>query len=179
MISINLVSDNAWNTIVMSGLVRLVAIWNCWISYKNGYAGLVALLRLTLLNPLAHLGNVVSLSLFYKYYFGGCSSELAKLAPLPYSRGTSTRHIDSLHGFSVTMPRCYKDVYVNSFFLRSARPWNYLPMECFPLTYDLNGFNSKQISCMFLSSFGSFSCNSMPLSRFSALHRVNLNFKKS
>ena len=131
------------------------------------------------LEPLAHLGNVVSLSLFYKYYFGGCSSELAKLAPLPYSRGTSTRHIDSLHGFSVTMPRCYKDVYVNSFFLRSARPWNYLPMECFPLTYDLNGFNSKQISCMFLSSFGSFSCNSMPLSRFSALHRVNLNFKKS
>ena len=26
-----------------------------------------------------------------------------------------------LHDFSVTIPRCYKDVYVNSFFLHTAR----------------------------------------------------------
>ena len=25
--------------------------------------------------------------------------------------------------------RCYQDVYVNSFFPRTARPWNYLPIE--------------------------------------------------
>ena len=31
------------NTAVMSGLVLLVATWNCWISYKNGYAGLLFL----------------------------------------------------------------------------------------------------------------------------------------
>ena len=31
--------------------------------------------------------------------------------------GRSTRYPDRLHGFSVTIPRCYKDVYVNSFFL--------------------------------------------------------------
>ena len=37
------------------------------------------------LEPLAHLQNVVSLSLFYRYYFGRCSSELAQLVPLPYS----------------------------------------------------------------------------------------------
>ena len=42
--------------------------------------------------------------------------------------------------FSVTIPRCYKDVYDNSFFPRIARPWNSLPIECIPLTYDLNGF---------------------------------------
>ena len=35
--------------------------------------------------PLAHHGNVASLSLFYRYYFGRCSSELAELVPLPYS----------------------------------------------------------------------------------------------
>ena len=38
-----------------------------------------------LLEPLAHLRNVASLSLFYRYYFGICSSELAELVPLPFS----------------------------------------------------------------------------------------------
>ena len=37
------------------------------------------------LEPLAHFGNVASLSLFYRYCFGRCSSQLAKLVPLPYS----------------------------------------------------------------------------------------------
>ena len=37
------------------------------------------------LEPLAHHRNVVSLSLFYKYYFGRCSSELAQLVPLSFS----------------------------------------------------------------------------------------------
>ena len=95
------------------------------------------------LEPLAHHRNVASLSLFYRYYFGRCSSELAQLVPLPFSRGRSTRYSDRLHDFSVTIPRCYKDVYVNSFFPRAARLWNYLPIECFPFTYDLSGFNSR------------------------------------
>ena len=64
------------------------------------------------LEPLAHRRNVASLSLFYRYYFGRCSSELTQLVPLPYSRGRSTRYSDRLHNFSVTIPRCYKDVYV-------------------------------------------------------------------
>ena len=42
------------------------------------------------LEPLAHHQNVVSLSLFYRYYFGKCSSELAQLVPLPYSWGRSS-----------------------------------------------------------------------------------------
>ena len=126
----------------MSGLVLLVATWNCWISYRNGYVGLLVL-HLLPLEPLAHRRNVASLSLFYKYYFGRSSSELAQLVPLPYSRGRSTRYSDRLHDFSVTIPRCYKDVYVNSFLPRTARLWNSLPIECFPLTYDLSGFKSR------------------------------------
>ena len=46
------------------------------------------------LEPLAHRRNVASLSLFYRYYFGRCSSELAQLVPLPFSHGTSTRYSD-------------------------------------------------------------------------------------
>ena len=37
------------------------------------------------LEPLAHRRNVASLSLFYRYYFGRCFSELAQLVPLPFS----------------------------------------------------------------------------------------------
>ena len=92
------------------------------------------------LELLAHRRSVASLSLFYSYYFGRCSSELAQLVPRPFSQGRSTRYSDRLHDFSVTIPRCYKDVYVNSFFPRTAKLWNSLPIECFPLTYDLSGF---------------------------------------
>ena len=93
--------------------------------------------------PLAHYRNVASVSLFYRYYFGRCSSELAQLVPLPFSRGMSTRYSDRLHDFSVTIPRCYKDVYVNSFFPRMAKLWNSQPIECFPLIYDISGFKSR------------------------------------
>ena len=60
--------------------------------------------------PLAYRRNVASLSLFYRYYFGRCYSELAQLVPLPFSPGSSTRYSDRLHDFSVNIPRCYKDV---------------------------------------------------------------------
>ena len=95
------------------------------------------------LEPLAHRRNVASLSVFYRYYFGRCSSELTQLVRLPYSRGRSTGYSDRSHDFSVTIPRFYKDVYVNSFFPRTARLWNSLRIECFPLTYDLSGFKSR------------------------------------
>ena len=95
------------------------------------------------LEPLAHCRNVASLSLFYRYYFGRCSSELAHLVSLPYFRGRSTCYSDRLDDFSVTIPRCYKDVCINSFFPRIARLCNSLPIECFSLTFDLSGFKSR------------------------------------
>ena len=45
------------------------------------------------------------LSLFYRYYFGRCSSELVELV------------------LSVTVLRCYKDVYINTFFPHTVRLW--------------------------------------------------------
>ena len=86
------------------------------------------------LEPLVHRRNVVGLSLFYMYYFGRCSPELAQLVTLPFFRGRSTLYSDRLHDFSVTIPRRYKDAYVKSLFSRTVRFWNYLAIECFPLT---------------------------------------------
>ena len=88
--------------------------------------------------PLAHRQNVANLN--FIYYFGRYSSELARLVPFPFSQGRSTCYSDGLHDFSVTIPRCYKDVYFNSFFPCAARLWNPLPIKWFPLIYDLSGF---------------------------------------
>ena len=62
------------------------------------------------LEPLAHRWNVATLSLFYRCFFGRCSSELTQLVPLLFSPGRSTHYSDRLHDFSVTIPRCYLDV---------------------------------------------------------------------
>ena len=132
----------AWNTVPMSVLVLLAAAWSCYKNYKNGYGGLLRPSLTASLEPLAHQ-NVASLSLFSRYYFGRCSSELTQLVPLPYSGGSSTCYSNKLRDFFVTIPRCYKDVYINSLFPSKAKLRNSLPIECFPLTYDLNGFKSR------------------------------------
>ena len=84
--------------------------------------------------------NVASLNLFYRYYFGRWSSKLAKLVLLSFSWVRSTIYSDRLDDFPATIARCYTDVYVTSFFSRTARLWNSLPTECLALTYDLSGF---------------------------------------
>ena len=61
---------------------------------------------------------------------GRCSSELAKLVSLPYSRERSMLYSDRL--FFATITRSYKDVYVNSFFSHTSRLWNSMYTECFP-----------------------------------------------
>ena len=95
------------------------------------------------LKPLPYCWNGASLSLFCRYYFGRHSSELAQLIPLPYSRGRCIHYSDRLYDISVTISRCYRFVYVNGFFPYIARLWNSLPIECFPLTFDLNGFKPR------------------------------------
>ena len=92
---------------------------------------------------MAHRQKVSSLSLFYRYCIGRCSPKLAQLVPLPFSQGRSTLYFDKLHDFFVTIPRCYKDVYVSILFPCTAKLWNSLSIEWFPLTYDLNDFNSR------------------------------------
>ena len=51
------------------------------------------------LEPLGHCGNVASLSLYYRYYFGRCFFELDQLIPIPFSRGRFTCYSDRLLDF--------------------------------------------------------------------------------
>ena len=107
---------------------------------------------------------------------------------LAYSQGRSTCYSDRLHDFSVTIPRCCKDVYVNSFSPCTGRFWNSLLIEYFPLTYDLNGFMSRTSRLLLIE--GSF-CTDFLCFNFFILflitpclvvavqpHGVNSNFKK-
>ena len=96
------------------------------------------------IKPVAHHRNVAVKVFSNKYYFGRCSSELVHLVPLPYSQEVSTQYSDRQDDFSVTICRCYKGVFVNSFFPHTARLRNSLPIECFAFTYDLNGFKSRK-----------------------------------
>ena len=99
--------------------------------------------------PLTHRRNVACLTLLYSHNFHRPSSELAQLVLLPYFRGTRTRYSDIFYYFSVTIPRCHKNVYVNSLFPRTARSWNSLPtgtlfnysffQNRFPLCFNIFG----------------------------------------
>ena len=131
------------------------------------------------LEPLAHCRNVVSLNLLWRYFFGSCSSELVQLVALPCFWGRSTRYLDRLYDFSITIPRCCKDVYFNSFSPSTAKSRNYLPKECFSLTYDISGFNSRVNSFFLTAGFFWrdfwYSFNSIPCCGCSVLHGVNQN----
>lgn len=86
-------------------------------------------------------------------------------------------------------PKCYKDGYVKSFFLRTTAIWNSLPVEYFPLTYDPNcskfrvnrylifiSFFDQRSSELFLFAF-SFSVISVPQHCLINLIRGVLNYK--
>ena len=127
--SINFPYGLAWNTVVLFsylllGIVRSTVIWIC----RTVWPSLAASLE-----PLAHCQNVASFSLFYRYYFGRCSSELVQLF-----------HFFTLVGglLVILIEEIGWFFYVNSFFPRTVTLWNSLCIECFPLTYNLNGFKS-------------------------------------
>ena len=88
---------------------------NCYLEMldklQKGICGAVGTSLAASLEPLASRRNVARLSLFYRYYFSGCSSKLTQLVPLPYSRLRSTHYSDRLHDFSDTIPRYYNLFY--------------------------------------------------------------------
>ena len=68
--------------------------------------------------------NVAILIHFHRYYFGRCSSELAKQVPC-------------VAGSLFVLIGCMISMSAISFFAQLL--WSSLPAETFPVTYDLNG----------------------------------------
>ena len=61
-VSLSLPSGLAWNTIVSSGEVLLIAAWICWISCRNRYVGLLVLHSHSSLSNSSLLNKSLSLS---------------------------------------------------------------------------------------------------------------------
>ena len=140
-ISTNLIYDLAWNTVTMDGLVLLAA---CFLEMlgklPKRICRTVGPSLAASFEPLTHRRNVANLSLFYRYYFSRCSSEPAQLVLLHYSRGSSTLILIDCMIF----PSSFLDVTRMSMSTASfLAHWNFLPVECFPLIYDPNGFKSR------------------------------------
>ena len=91
----------------------------------------------TSLELFAHCQDVANLSCFYRYLVPRYSSELAHLVPCPFSQGRHAYYFDRLHDFSVTIYRCYKDVYINSILLHTSKLWNSLCFDKRMLSYTL------------------------------------------
>ena len=127
------------------------------------------------LEPLTQCRNIAHLSLFYSYYFGSCSSELDELVPLPPSRGRSARYSNRLHDFSVSIPGCYKDVYLNSCFLARLDSGILCLQNAFRWPMIWMAWSLEFCSALW---FSYCSCNSMPRSNCSFLHGVKPSYKK-
>lgn len=92
------------------------------------------------LQSLTHRRSVAELSLFYKYYFCRCSSELMGCVPSPKSFRYSSRQAVRSHNFCVEVPKGRISTCHNSFFVRAAKRWNDLPQSVFPDVYNLQMF---------------------------------------
>merc|ERR1712030_25780 len=87
--------------------------------------------------------NVVSLSLFYRYYFVRCSVELASRVPPTKLWHRGTRQASLSHAFCVDVGHRRIGRYDVSFFPSTSRLWNNLPPSVFPPSYNLSIFKKR------------------------------------
>jgi len=87
---------------------------------------------------------VGSLSLFYRYYFGFCSQELAACVPPPLARSRNTGQATTSHDYCVAIGNSRVGRYDVCFFPSTAKLWNSFPSHVFPNTYEFPIFK-KQI----------------------------------
>ena len=89
------------------------------------------------LQPLSLRRNVASLSLFYRYYNGHCSSELLTCILPPLRCVRSTRLATHSHPYAVQLSNARVDCYSQSFIYATGQLWNCLPLSVFPPVYNL------------------------------------------
>ncbi|KAL7632441.1 UNVERIFIED_CONTAM: hypothetical protein RMT77_017217 [Armadillidium vulgare] len=86
---------------------------------------------------------VASLSLYYRYYNGHCSSELSRRIPPPLRRARATRLFTQSHPFSVQLSDPRLNRYALSYMYSTGKVWNTLPSSIFPTSYDLHTFKRR------------------------------------
>ena len=85
-----------------------------------------------------HRRNVSCIVLFYKYYFGKCSSGLYELIPPLQILTRNTRLSGRNHAYTVLTMSHRTTLYrENSFFARTARLWSNLSVDIFPTSFNI------------------------------------------
>ena len=95
------------------------------------------------LDPLSLRRKVASLSLFYRYYFGHCSDELAACIPPPMARPRSTRQATFAHNYCVELSNARINWFSDGFFPSTSHLWNTLPSAVFPTSFNLPSFKRQ------------------------------------
>ncbi|KAL7639216.1 UNVERIFIED_CONTAM: hypothetical protein RMT77_010750 [Armadillidium vulgare] len=86
---------------------------------------------------------VASLSLYYRYYNGHCSSELSRCIPPPLRRARATRLSTQSHPFSVQLSDPRLNRYAQSFIYSTGKTWNTLPLSFFQTSSDSHTFKCR------------------------------------
>ena len=95
------------------------------------------------LDPLSLRRRVASLSLFYRYYFGHCSDELAACIPPPLARPRSTRQATFAYNYCVELSNARINRFSDGFFPSTSHLWNSLPSSVFPASFNLPSFKRQ------------------------------------
>ena len=92
------------------------------------------------LESLEHRRTVGDLSLFYRYYHGKCSADIARLIPPKAIHTRNTRHTNTTHPYEVKLSTPRTTLFQNTFIWRTSSLWNALPEAVFPTEYNLQRF---------------------------------------
>src|ERR1044072_7097683 len=95
------------------------------------------------LHSLSSRRIVASLSLYYRYYNGHCSSELSRCIPPPLRRARATRLFTQARLFYVQLSDPRLNSYPLSYKYSTGKVWNTLPSSIFPTSYDLHTFKRR------------------------------------
>ena len=87
------------------------------------------------LDPLSLHRKVASLSLFYCYYSGHCSEELATCVPSSMARPRSIRQASFSHNCCVELSNARINRFSDGFFPSTSCLWNSLPFSVFPASF--------------------------------------------
>ena len=98
----------------------------------------------SILDSLSLRCKVASLSLFYRFYFGHCSDELAACIPFPVAWPRSTWQATFAHNYCVELSNARINRFIAGFFPSTSRLWNSLPSSVFPASFNLPSF-SRQV----------------------------------
>lgn len=95
------------------------------------------------LTSLAHRRLVGDLCLFYRYFQGFCSDELASIIPPLAAHNRTTRATENIHKHVVHTYRSRTDHFSRSFVPRVSKFWNALPESVFPTPPNLQIFKKR------------------------------------